>query len=70
MKILTLDMLIIKPKEGGQKCDTCPLMQSKLSIDGKIYDSACTQIDYELSHDDWICFTHSITLKPEYNGLD
>ena len=59
-------MLIIKPAEGGQKCDTCPLMQNSLNIRGEFYDNACTQIDHELSTGDWICETNSITIKPEF----
>lgn len=70
MKKLTIDMLIIEPKEGGQSCDTCPLGQNNIEVDGVIYNNACKQIDYELNIGDWVCFAHSITLKPEYNGLD
>lgn len=59
-------MLLIEPSENGQRCDTCPLWQNNIEVDGVIYDNACKQIDYELNIGDWACFAHSITIKPEF----
>lgn len=71
MKKLTREMLIIKRKNGGQKCKTCPFAI------GAVYATSCCENEINgklfetINHEfDGGCLTHSITLKPEYNGID
>lgn len=66
-------MLIIEPSENGQECFTCPFRK------GVIQTCREDELNHDLSNqldDEYgcrlvpICFGHSITIKPEYNGMD
>lgn len=64
-------MLIIEPKEGGQDCNTCPFLQIRQtcltrSINYNLHNQITKEFNCRLA----FCLTHSITLKPEYNGMD
>ena len=66
-------MLIIEPKEGGQKCKTCPFEQNeKLTCKStELNGGLASQIDSEfVFKGELACNYHSITIKPEYNGMD
>lgn len=72
MKKLTREMLVIERKNGGQKCKTCPFYQNKkLTCRGdELNGDLADQIDLEFPLAGSACVYNSITLKPEYNGLD
>ena len=65
MKKLTREMLVIESNKDGQDCITCPFNQNGCLI-GELNNALRVKIESEFGGGRSICFTNSITLKPEF----
>lgn len=65
-------MLVIEFIGKDQDCDYCPFYQNftLTCVKGQINYDLCNKLGFEFNKGMLICTNHSITLKPEYNGLD